>query len=276
MIPQRNISLIANRLSKQGERRISESVIERDYCIAWFLAALSQAELHKKLVFKGGTVLRRCYFKDYRFSEDLDFTLLEQLSLDDIIQLLEPVFTETQHLSGIRFSFSRPEPPRQNTHTFYILYEGPLPVTSKKEIKVDMTIKELLVFPVEHKKILRSYPEYDDLPDNAKVSVYALEEIASEKVMAVLDSARNEPRDLYDLWYFLEQGVMELDHLLPAIEQKVRFRGNQLEKLKGSLLVKESRYQKLWAARLANQMTVLPPFEEVFRVVKRAFRQLGV
>lgn len=28
------------------------------------------------MVFKGGTVLKKIYFEDYRFSEDLDFTLL--------------------------------------------------------------------------------------------------------------------------------------------------------------------------------------------------------
>jgi predicted nucleotidyltransferase component of viral defense system len=26
------------------------------------------------LIFKGGTCLRKCYFPNYRFSEDLDFT----------------------------------------------------------------------------------------------------------------------------------------------------------------------------------------------------------
>ena len=37
MIPQRNISLISNTLVTAGERRIPESVIERDYVLAWFL-----------------------------------------------------------------------------------------------------------------------------------------------------------------------------------------------------------------------------------------------
>jgi predicted nucleotidyltransferase component of viral defense system len=30
--------------------------------------------LRDTLVFKGGTALKKCYFGDYRFSEDLDFT----------------------------------------------------------------------------------------------------------------------------------------------------------------------------------------------------------
>ena len=45
MIPQRNISLLANRLAKEGGRRIPENVLERDYCLAWFLAALAESDL---------------------------------------------------------------------------------------------------------------------------------------------------------------------------------------------------------------------------------------
>ena len=32
------------------------------------------------LVFKGGTALKKCYFDNYRFSEDLDFSGLEGTS----------------------------------------------------------------------------------------------------------------------------------------------------------------------------------------------------
>ena len=83
MIPQRNISLLSNRLANEGGRRIREDVFERDYCLAWFLAVLSQSELKTVLGFKGGTALKRCYFPDYRFSEDLDFTLLEAMPMED-------------------------------------------------------------------------------------------------------------------------------------------------------------------------------------------------
>ena len=73
MIPQRNLSLLSNRLAHAGGRRIPEAVLERDYCLAWFLVGLSHSSLREHLVFKGGTALKRCYFGDYRFSEDLDF-----------------------------------------------------------------------------------------------------------------------------------------------------------------------------------------------------------
>ena len=50
-------------------------VLERDYLLSWILAGISDVEsLRDTLVFKGGTALKKCYFGDYRFSEDLDFS----------------------------------------------------------------------------------------------------------------------------------------------------------------------------------------------------------
>jgi len=96
MIPQRNISLLANRLAKEGGRRIPDYVLERDYCLAWFLAALAESDLKATLGFKGGTALKRCYFGDYRFSEDLDFTLTASVTLDELKGQLESVYASVR------------------------------------------------------------------------------------------------------------------------------------------------------------------------------------
>ena len=49
--------------------------VAKDYVIGHILAAISaQPELGSTLVFKGGTALKKLYFGDYRFSEDLDYT----------------------------------------------------------------------------------------------------------------------------------------------------------------------------------------------------------
>ena len=55
MIPQRNISLIANQLLTAGGKRIPEAVIERDYVLAWFLTGLAGHPLREMLAFKTGT-----------------------------------------------------------------------------------------------------------------------------------------------------------------------------------------------------------------------------
>lgn len=128
MIPQRNLSRLSNRLMQGGGRRIPERVLERDYCLSWFLAGLSRSPLRERLLFKGGTALKKCYYPEYRFSEDLDFTLAEELSFETIRAELEVVFTETYRASGVVFRYAREDRHAHvNSHTFYLGYEGPLP-----------------------------------------------------------------------------------------------------------------------------------------------------
>jgi uncharacterized protein len=280
MILQSQISKLSNRLLKeQGGRRIPENILERDYCIAWFLVGLSRSSLRNKLVFKGGTALRRCHFPEYRFSEDLDFTLLQPLSFEGLKQELEPIYEEVKRASNITFRFSRPDSAaHQNSYTFYLMYEGPLPVTSTpKEIKVDVTIKEKVFYTPEELAVLKSCDEFTDLPEGEKILVYSLCEIATEKTVALLDRARTEPRDLYDLWYLMEQSnSIDLGDCIEAINAKLSHRGKNLDEVRGEFYKKETRLKKTWETRLAAQMANLSEFDNIYRAVKRAFRQAKI
>lgn len=273
MISQKNISIISNKSFTPGARRIPESIIEKDYCLAWFLFGLGQsAALRDKLIFKGGTALRRCYFSDYRFSEDLDYTLAEQISLDEILNELRNVFNWVKDESGIIFANARQEPSSANTHTIYLSYVGPLP-GKDKEIKVDITYKEKIIKPIEEKSIIKTYEEYDDFLDGIKVKVYSLEEIAIEKICALFSPARNEPRDLYDIYNLIVNEQMDITPLYGCVEEKMAFKGILLERNKNEFLNKEARLKNFWLKRLSQQMATLPEFDDIFRAVKRAFRR---
>jgi hypothetical protein len=277
MIPQRNLSLLSNRLAHQGGRRIPEAVLERDYCLAWFLVGLSHSPLRQRLAFKGGTAIKRCYFGDYRFSEDLDFTLIEDVPFETIRAELEPVFEEVRRASGVIFRYQRED--RQshaNSYTFYLAYEGPLPARATNDVKTDITIRERLVLPLAEQAVVRGYDEYEDLPGGAVVRVYSLEEIAVEKVVALGDRARNEPRDLYDAWYLTSEGHVDLGGLKAEVERKLEFRDRTLAAFGEEFRRKEARFRKLWQARLAAQMVRLPEFDAVFRAVQRSLRQAGL
>lgn len=277
MIPQRNLSLLSNRLAKKGGRRIPEAVLERDYCLAWFLTGLSSSPLRESLVFKGGTALKRCYFGDYRFSEDLDFTLVEESPIEMIFNELERIHADVQRDSGVRIRFSREARKKHhNSHTFYLAYEGPLPGASTKEAKVDITISERIVFPIQDRAVLKGYDEYSDLPEDSIIRVYAMEEILVEKVVALSDRARNEPRDLYDVWYLMSGKHVELSNLIRELESKLEFRGRTLAGIGEEFVKKLSRYKKLWNIRLAAQISILPHYDEVARSVKREFRLAGL
>ncbi len=272
MIPQRALSLIANQHQKDGGLRIPEAVIERDYCLAWFLTGLAGHPLRDTLAFKGGTALRRCWFADYRFSEDLDFSLTQALSFDEICSGLDTIFAAVEEASGIRMAFDRQDRHgHQNTHTFYLRYQGPLPAAN--DVKVDITINETLGFPLIERPLLRTYKNFSDLPEGATIRSYALEEIMVEKLVALTDRARTEPRDLYDLDHLLDYTGVRFADLQIELEAKLRFRNRSLDGLEAALTAKQPRLAKLWASRLGYQMSALPPFEAVFRRVQRALRE---
>ncbi len=79
---------------KAREVQVRDQQIEKDYILSWILWGVSQHEqLSKGIVFKGGTVLKKVYFADYRFSEDLDFTLLNnEISNEQIFEWFNETF----------------------------------------------------------------------------------------------------------------------------------------------------------------------------------------
>ena len=277
MIPQRDLSLLSNRLAERGGRRIPEAVLERDYCLSWVLVGLSRSPLRDRLVFKGGTALKKCYFEDYRFSEDLDFTLTEETSWEEIESGLSVAFEETRKDSGVEIRLDHLDrQSHENSHTFYLAYEGPLPGGAGKTVKTDITIRERIVLPLEERPVLRGYEEYRDLPEGARIRVYSLDEVAVEKTVALLDRARNEPRDLYDLWYLTVNGYVRLPDLFNPVVRKLEFRELTLAQVGTEFRSKEARLRRLWQVRLGAQMTELPEFDGVYRAVQRALRQAGI
>jgi len=274
MIPQRNLSLLSNRLARKGGRRIPEAILERDYCLSWFLVGLSRTILRDILAFKGGTAIKKCYIPDYRFSEDLDFSLRKEFPFEHIRDQIEAAFKYTEQASGIRLNISRIDANTHlNTHTLFVGYEGPLPSVTGKEVKVDITIRERLVFPIEPRQVLKAYEEYTDFPDDAVIGVYTLHEISAEKIVAIFDQARNEPRDLYDLWHLVSHNFLKLEELIDAVKEKMNFRDKDLENTRQIFIRKEARLKKLWKTRLTSQMAELPEFDQVYRRMLREFRQ---
>ena len=66
---------------------LSWEIIEKDYILSWVLAGIAaNKKLQNELIFKGGTALKKCYFGNYRFSEDLDFTAKEEIVRGDFLE----------------------------------------------------------------------------------------------------------------------------------------------------------------------------------------------
>ena len=85
---------------KAREYGVPVSTIERDYAQNWLLKSLSSLPL----VLKGGTGIRKVYIGDYRFSDDLDFTLLEDIERDELKNRIKNAVAMAREESGINFS----------------------------------------------------------------------------------------------------------------------------------------------------------------------------
>ena len=84
-------------------------VVDLDYSLSWFIAALYQAnDLEEKLCFKGGTCLRKCYFRDYRFSEDLDFTAMATPGSQQLIDWIERATLWAEENEGPDYQAAQP------------------------------------------------------------------------------------------------------------------------------------------------------------------------
>ena len=137
---------------KSGEIQINarkfgvrDQQIEKDYMLSWILQGMAQHDrLSKVMVFKGGTVLKKVYFRDYRFSEDLDFTLLENdIPNEKIFEWFYEVFGYIREETNIPLAVIENNEHIDGGINFYISFVGPLGgMGSNKRVKVDISRSE--------------------------------------------------------------------------------------------------------------------------------------
>ena len=60
--------------SKAG---VDARVVERDYVLVHVVGLISAADADATVVFKGGTSLRLLHFEEYRYSADLDYSVIK-------------------------------------------------------------------------------------------------------------------------------------------------------------------------------------------------------
>ena len=94
----------------RGEWQLDVGVIEKDYVLGWVLAAIAaESALADTWIFKGGTCLRKCYYETYRFSEDLDFTVVDggPEEPDEMIEIFKRVSDRLARETGIELEIDQ-------------------------------------------------------------------------------------------------------------------------------------------------------------------------
>ncbi len=261
---------------------LSPEVVEKDYILGWLLAGIyAQPILAENWVFKGGTCLKKCYFETYRFSEDLDFTIIDaqQLIPDLLHSAFRDVSTWVYEHTGIEIPINRlrfelyMNPRGGASCQGRVYYVGPLPHPGAlPRIKLDLTADELLVLPTVDRLV--GHP-YGDLPEGGITArCYSYEELFGEKVRALGDRAR--PSDLYDVinLFRLVDTRPPAATIFEVLHQKCKFKRLPLPTAE-ALSVRAEELAADWHHMLGHQLPTLPPFESFWRVLPDFFAWLS-
>lgn len=250
---------------------VRDQQIEKDYILSWILFGISKHEhLSKTIVFKGGTVLKKVYFEDYRFSEDLDFTLLNvEISNEQIFAWFNEVFEFIKDEANIPLDIIDNNENEDGGINFYISYIGPLGGQgNNKRVKVDISRSEQLVFePVMNVVFIG----YSDLEEH-QLLCYPLEEVLVEKMRSVMQ--RMQARDFYDIWYLLEEHEMDADFYMSEFETKCKGKDLLHTDFLKKLYERLPQYKGRWKSSMSEQIKDLPDFDQVEREVQRHLKKL--
>ena len=250
---------------------VRDQQIEKDYVLSWILNGIARHDqLSGIMAFKGGTVLKKFYFEDYRFSEDLDFTLLDdQVSNDQILSWFRETFEYIRDGANIPLEIIDNNEHEDGGINFYIGYIGPLGgLGSNKKVKVDISKSEKLEFKPVRKS---AFLGYSDLGPH-ELLCYQLEEVLVEKLRSVMQ--RMQARDFYDIWYLLAAHGMEVDLLINEFSHKCISKGLSADNFHSKLEERMPQYKSRWKTTLSEQIDDLPDFEQVEREVTRHLKKL--
>ncbi|MEI7734854.1 MAG: nucleotidyl transferase AbiEii/AbiGii toxin family protein [Ferruginibacter sp.] len=250
---------------------VRDQQIEKDYILSWILKGIAQhKQLSKSIVFKGGTVLKKIYFEDYRFSEDLDFTLLNnEIPNEQIFEWFNEVFEYVKEEANIPLAIIDNNEHEDGGINFYISYTGPLGgVGNNKKVKVDISRSEQLEYAPVMKDVIIGYSDIE----KHQLLCYPLEEVLVEKMRTVMQ--RMEPRDFYDIWFLLEQHGMDAAFHIKEFEKKCAGKNLQHVDFPKKLAERLPQYKGRWKNSMNEQIKDLPDFEKVEREVQRHLKKL--
>lgn len=250
---------------------LRDTQIEKDYVIGWVLKGISETDtLKEKLIFKGGTALRKIYFPDYRLSEDLDFTFAgDDLNTAEIKKQFAELSKWVHAESRITLNIQDETQHQTRNYNFYLAYIGPLGGKGEnKSIKVDISSDEIICAKPEQKDVSN---EYSDLITGYKISAYSLSEIISEKMRSLMQ--RTAPRDLYDLWFMFSENGNNIEDYIFDFQRKAEYKKLDYTQLVKIISAKEQTFKKQWESQLVNQIKEIPDFDEVWRTLGKHWRR---
>jgi len=253
-------------------------VVEKDYVLGWLLAGIGQhSGFRDTWIFKGGTCLKKCFFETYRFSEDLDFTIIKPDVFDS--SSMETAFNEIADWIYDQTGLECPAESRifemyeirgKPAAQCRIPYRGPLaPRGDLPKIRLDLTNDESVVLPPDNRTVYRPYSDCNEI---AEITTYAYAEIFAEKIRAL--SERLRPRDLYDVIHLYRnvELIPDPQSIRKVLDEKCKYKNipfPTIESLKQD--ARRTELEAEWDNMLAHQLPTLPPFTQFWEALPEVF-----
>jgi len=232
-----------------GRKKIPLGIVEKDYVITLVLSEISKFECTHKMIFKGGACIKKIYFPDARFSVDVGFTCLENVTeglLGDLNKRLRgneienisfiDVIKEEEKREGIRLSVRHQDMRGHRT-----------------SIKIDLSLRDDTVNIPQSKEILDTYGL---IP--FKLGAMAFDELLAEKVRAVI--ARSAPRDIYDIWFLHKKGA---NFHLDLVNKKLKLLKKDRRFNQHLFLQRLDKREKGWERDLGMLLPDVPQYDQV-------------
>lgn len=244
------------------------SMVQKDYVLSWVLKGISENTLFSNWVFKGGTCLKKCYFETYRFSEDLDFTVPGEQSINTEIikQNLQECTEWIEENTGIQFpekdwKIEKYENLRgQTSYQVKISYIGPLSghKNSLPRVKFDITQDEIVADTPVKNPVYHIYSDREEA--SSEILCYSINEVLAEKSRALYER-NGRARDVYDVVNIRRNFRELIDADLTKEIAFKKFQYKNLPQPTTDLIFQAVDYETLksnWEHQLSHQISNLP------------------
>lgn len=268
--------MISDAVVKAIARRhgVDPMVVDLDHALGVTLWGVARAPVGEQdWVFKGGTCLRKAYFEDYRFSEDLDFTVTGALQVEDVSRRLESIAGTAREvgvsflLDDARVDVTRDEYGRESVDV-RVPYRGALTRRgSPRSIQFHLSADEEILIDPRRRSLLHPYDDATDI--ETELLCYAPEEMLAEKLRATGGQRVYAiSRDVYDIAQLVMRGV-DVERALSILPGKARLKGVDLEIAAERFRSRREEYRADWERAVVYLADDPGDFESSFETTAR-------
>ena len=265
--------------AKARDFEIHTSNVQRDYVFGWLLSGLfTISDLRNSIFLKGGNALRKGYFLQTRYSNDLDFGIPGDIGQGTLLTEINKVCDVTQERAGIVFIKDNNKVQEKFTATdvpipdlkvyearvyFKDFYGGADHI--KIRVSMDVTRFDHVILPLQMQNLIHPYSDSDGVA--CSIRCMKLEEIIASKLKCLMQ--RQHAPDLFDYAYAIKRlgGELNKKEVVRALIQKTIFSRNPVVLKRILLKTAFDYFREAWEKSLVCAKQFMIAVEEAIAVI---------